>query len=68
MMKIQPKSGAAASFTSPRVRGEVEIRVSEFRVRGAIRAFGLAVSPPHPNPLPASGARGRTGVSFGQGG
>jgi hypothetical protein len=26
-------------FTSPRLRGEVEIRDSEFRVRGTLREF-----------------------------
>jgi hypothetical protein len=44
-------------FTSPRLRGEVGLRASAIRVRGAIRESDYAVSPPHPNPLPAGGER-----------
>jgi hypothetical protein len=36
-------------------RGRNSLR--EFRVRGPIRESDLAERPPHPNPLPASGAR-----------
>ena len=41
-------------FTSPRLRGEVG---AKRRVRGAIGESDYAVSPPHPNPLPAGGER-----------
>src|ERR1700692_14484 len=48
-----------AQFTSPRsLRGEVEIRGSEFRVRGEARCSLQAArslrEAPHPNPLRAS--------------
>jgi hypothetical protein len=47
--------------SNSRLRGEVEIRDSEFRVRGILDRLGLADSPPHPEtslslrlrPLPA---------------
>src|ERR1700738_5668178 len=44
-------------FTSPRLRGEVG---AQRRVRGTIRESEPVESPPHPTPLPASGARGHT--------
>ena len=52
--------------TSPRSRGEVEIRASEFRVRGEARCLPTLNfdedRAPHPNPLPAkSGERERRG-------
>jgi peptide/nickel transport system ATP-binding protein len=46
----------AALFTSPRERGEVGSPLA-IRVRGTIRESEIAVSPPHPDPLPASGER-----------
>jgi hypothetical protein len=42
-----------APFTSPRLRGEVGLRESAIRVRGALRESEFAKSPPHPGPLPA---------------
>src|ERR1039458_7788604 len=45
------------SITSPRLRGEVEIRDSEFRVRGTLRETECVDKAPHPNPLRASLAR-----------
>src|SRR6202161_2320330 len=46
-------------FTSPRLRGEVEIQAQlEFRVRGSSPESSLTVfaeTAPHPNPLPAKG-------------
>jgi len=51
----------AAHFTSPRVRGEVEIQAQlEFRVRGTLResrCHRRRGGSPSPHPLPASGAR-----------
>src|SRR5450756_1171 len=52
--------------TSPRpLRGEVEIRICEFRVRGEARcqtpSLRSRIEAPHPNPLPAkSGARDKS--------
>jgi hypothetical protein len=47
------------SFTSPRLRGEVGfVAKREIRVRGTIDEPDAIEAPPHPNPLPASGARG----------
>jgi len=43
-----------ALLTSPRLRGEVG---AQRRVRGIIRESEYGASPPHPHPLPASGAR-----------
>ena len=45
-------STSGALFTSPRLRGEVGLRASAIRVRGAIREFDYAETAPHPNPLP----------------
>jgi peptide/nickel transport system ATP-binding protein len=50
-------STSGALFTSPRLRGEVGLRASAIRVRGAIREFDYAETAPHPNPLRASFAR-----------
>jgi len=48
---------AEALLTSPRLRGEVEIRGSEFRVRGNLRESQCGSSPsPQPSPR-KSGAR-----------
>src|SRR4051794_1414375 len=51
----------AAHFTSPRLRGEVEIQAQlEFRVRGTLRESHChhpRGGSPSPHPLPASGAR-----------
>jgi ATP-dependent DNA helicase UvrD/PcrA len=44
-------------LTSPRLRGEVGLRVSAIRVRGAIRESVPVERAPHPNPLRASFAR-----------
>jgi DNA helicase II / ATP-dependent DNA helicase PcrA len=41
-------------LTSPRLRGEVD---AKRRVRGHLSESELGETPPHPNPLPASGAR-----------
>jgi len=45
------------SFTSPRAREEVGLRVSAIRVRGPLRESDLDEASPHPNPLPARGER-----------
>ncbi len=50
-------STSGALFTSPRLRGEVGLRASAIRVRGAIREFDYAETAPHPNPL-----RGEVGL------
>jgi tripartite-type tricarboxylate transporter receptor subunit TctC len=69
-MKLPMMHGAAPTGTSPRVRGEVD-RAKRGRVRRPCRepepaswVLPLRVSepverPPHPDPLPASGARGK---------
>jgi len=48
-------SQAPSSLTSPRVRGEVDARIASGE--GDSPPAVLPESPPHPNPLPASGAR-----------
>ncbi len=54
---MTPSHGTkAALFTSPRLRGEVGSPLA-IRVRGTFRESEMAVSPSHPNPLPASGER-----------
>ena len=47
--------GGAGVCTSPRLRGEVE--AGRLRVRGTLGASECVEIPPHPDPLPASGAR-----------
>ncbi len=47
-------------LTSPRLRGEVgDGAQRRLRVRGTLREFCSAESPPHPDPLPAGGERER---------
>jgi DNA helicase-2/ATP-dependent DNA helicase PcrA len=61
-------SQAPTSFTSPRLRGEVDARSHSEGASGEglddiADTFDMpvrAASPPHPNPLPASGERERT--------
>jgi DNA helicase II / ATP-dependent DNA helicase PcrA len=48
----------SSSSTSPRVRGEVELRSNSGE--GDSPSTELVESPPHPNPLPASGEREKT--------
>jgi DNA helicase II / ATP-dependent DNA helicase PcrA len=43
-------------LTSPRLRGEVAALFAR-RVRGHLSESELGETPPHPNPLPASGER-----------
>ena len=52
------RSGAANSVTSPRLRGEVDARSASGE--GDSRHTPLLETPPHPNPLPASGEREQT--------
>src|SRR6266446_3850782 len=47
--------GASFQLTSPRLRGEVGLRSNPGE--GDSPRTELVESPPHPNPLPASGAR-----------
>ena len=47
--------GGVGVCTSPRLRGEVE--AGRLRVRGTLGAPECVEIPPHPDPLPASGAR-----------
>jgi DNA helicase-2/ATP-dependent DNA helicase PcrA len=49
---------AASPFTSPRLRGEVDARSASGE--GESPQTALLESPPHPDPLPESGARERT--------
>src|SRR4051794_26412713 len=64
----------SAGFTSPRLRGEVEIRAQlEFRVRGTLRGSSChrrRGDSPSPHPLPPVGGRGQywDGVFIGGGG
>jgi ATP-dependent DNA helicase UvrD/PcrA len=51
-------AGASNSVTSPRLRGEVDARSAPGE--GDSRNIAQAESAPHPDPLPASGARERT--------
>lgn len=51
----------AASFASPRARGEADTR--SVAGEGDSPSTVLAESPPHPNLLPASGEKGRSGAS-----
>jgi hypothetical protein len=51
-------------FTSPRLQGEVG---AKRRVRGIVRESEPVESPPHPDPLPASGARGKRAVPLSRG-
>ena len=60
-MVIQPGE-SDGFFTFPGVRGAVEIRGREFRVRGALHES----APGERTPLPASGASERAGILFGQ--
>jgi DNA helicase-2/ATP-dependent DNA helicase PcrA len=56
-----PSKPGAASFTSPRLRGEVDARsASGEGVAESTSPSAFAVSPPHPDPLPASGEREKT--------
>jgi hypothetical protein len=59
MMAIDSKQVGSLFLTSPRLRGEVGLRFSAIRVRGPLREAEPAETPPHPNPLPARGERGR---------
>jgi hypothetical protein len=61
-MATQSKRNDELYFTSPRVRGEVG---AQRRVRGALRESEPVESPPHPDPLPASGERERYVPSHG---
>src|SRR5260221_711623 len=59
-MRLDRVSAATEVLTSPRLRGEVEIRGSEFRVRGTLRlltSFEFLETAPHPDLLRASFAR-----------
>jgi peptide/nickel transport system ATP-binding protein len=59
---LLPEDHAVATdsvFTSPRLRGEVA-RASARAGEGGSPSTELVESPPHPNPLPASGERERT--------
>jgi hypothetical protein len=47
------------AFTSPRLRGEVGLRSNPGE--GDSPSIRLAESPPHPDPLPASGEREQEG-------
>jgi DNA helicase II / ATP-dependent DNA helicase PcrA len=51
-----PSSAPGPSLTSPRLRGEVDAR-SASGEGGSTSSSEFAVSAPHPDPLPASGAR-----------
>jgi hypothetical protein len=63
MSKTNGHAGrGVAPVTSPRFRGEVD-RAKRGRVRGALRESECVESPPHPDPLPASGARERTAAA-----
>src|SRR5712691_5229288 len=55
----------AASSTSPRLRGEVGLRASSARNpgEGDPRQTECQESPPHPDPLPASGERELTEIA-----
>jgi peptide/nickel transport system ATP-binding protein len=55
---LPEEEAAALSSTSPRLRGEVDAR-SASGEGGSPRAV-LGESPPHPDPIPASGERERT--------
>ena len=59
---VQRRS-CAAGFTSPRAREEVGALVAR-RVRGPRRESERVGRPPHPDPLPASGERGRAPSEF----
>src|ERR1700694_483400 len=48
------RKASAFRITSPRLRGDVG---AQRRVRGTLRESECVESPPHPNPLPASGVR-----------
>jgi hypothetical protein len=48
----------ATSYTSPRLRGEVDARSAAGK--GGSRQAEFLENPPHPDPLPASGERERT--------
>ncbi len=56
-----PSKPGTASFASPRLRGEVDARsASGEGVAESTSPSAFAVSPPHPDPLPASGEREKT--------
>ncbi|UQR68252.1 ABC transporter ATP-binding protein [Bradyrhizobium sp. C-145] len=65
---LPEEDAAAASFASPRVRGEADTLGSAI-ARQSVAGEGdspstvLADTAPHPNPLPASGARGHSSAS-----
>ena len=65
-MAVHSKRMGSLFFTSPRLRGEVGLRVGAIRVRGPLREAEPVETPPHPNPLPARGERGLQRASFGQ--
>ena len=59
--EIAPREcGGVSALTSPRLRGEVG---AKRRVRGPLIESELGETPPHPNPLPASGAREQASIA-----
>jgi hypothetical protein len=59
MMARDSKQVGSLFLTSPRLRGEVGLRLGAIRVRGPLREAEPVETPPHPDLLPARGEKGQ---------